>query len=251
MIDLTGKVSLVTGGSRGIGRAVVLRLAQAGSDVAINYRRDEASAAEVEQAARELGVNARAVQADIADRQQVTAMINTVLDEFGRVDILVNNAGIWVRNPIDSLPPDRLQQTIDANLMGTFYTIMAVVSHMIERGSGTIINISSTAGQRGEAYHSPYAASKGAVQALTKSLAAELAASNIRVNCVAPGWVRTDMSRKALDAEDAQDIRRQIPLGRAATADEIAAPVLFLVSDMASFITGEVLNVNGGAVLCG
>jgi len=251
VISLKGKVTLITGGSRGIGRAVAMLFAKAGSDLVVNYRADREQSTGVADMARKLGVRALEIKADIADRKQVDGMVKRVIAEFGHIDILVNNAGVWVRNPIDKMSEELLKETIDINLMGTFYTCMTVAPHMIERKSGTIINISSTAGQRGEARYSPYAATKGAVISLTKSLATELAPHSIRVNCVAPGWVDTDMSHEALVGADRDWVMGQIPLGRAASADELAGPVLFMASDMASFITGEILNVNGGAVLCG
>jgi 3-oxoacyl-[acyl-carrier protein] reductase len=248
---MKGKVSLITGASRGIGRAVALLLASAGSDVIIHYTKSQDSAREVKRQAEKLGVRAVALAAEIGDRRQVDAMIDQALKELGRIDILVNNAGIWERNPINGMSEDDLKRTVDINLMGSYYTIMRVVPHMVRQNSGSIINISSTAGQRGEAFYSPYAATKGAIISLTKSLAAELAPNNIRVNCVAPGWVATDMSRDALEGDGAKQVFAQIPLGRVGTPEELAGPVLFLASDMASFITGEILNVNGGAVLCG
>ncbi len=172
MINLTGKVALVTGGSRGIGRAIVLALAGAGSDVIINYRIDRESADEVAELAGKLGVRAVISQADVSNREQVFGMVEKVIGEFGRIDIVVNNAGIWEYNPIDSMTEKSLRKTIDTNVLGSFYPLMSVVPHMKRQLSGVIINISSTAGQRGEAFHSPYAASKGAVICLTKSLAA-------------------------------------------------------------------------------
>ena len=178
-------------------------------------------------------------------------MVDLSIKEFGKIDILINNAGIWNENPIDSMDTKLLQKTIDINILGCFYTAMAVVPHMKKRKSGVIVNISSTAGQRGESFHSPYAATKGALIAMTKSWGPELADYNIRVNCVAPGWVATDMSQASLDGPEGDSIRKVIPLGRAGTPEELAGPILFMASDMASFITGEILNVNGGAVLCG
>ncbi len=251
MISLKGKVTLITGASRGIGRAVAMLFARAGSDVVIHYAKRRDSAQEVKQQAEKLGVRAIALAAEIGDREQVDAMVDRAVEDFGRIDILVNNAGIWERNPIDGMSEVDLKRTIDTNLMGSYYTIMRVVPHMVRQKSGVIINISSTAGQRGEAFYSPYAATKGAVISLTKSLAAELATSGIRVNCVAPGWVETDMSRDALQGDGRKQVFAQIPLGRVASPEELAGPILFLASDMASFITGEILNVNGGAVLCG
>ncbi len=252
MNGLKDKTALVTGGSRGIGRAIVRQFARAGTNVIVNYLSDDKNALSVCAQAEQAGVKALAIKADVGDRQQVEAMVAQALAEMGRIDILVNNAGIWEENPIDGMKSERLKATIDANLCGTFYPIMAVVPHMKVKKSGVIVNISSTAGQRGEAFHSPYAATKGAVIALTKSLAPELAPYHIRVNCVAPGWVDTDMSRPSLeDPRVAKGVLSLIPLGRVGTPDELAGPVLFLASDLATFITGEILNVNGGAVLCG
>ena len=248
---LKDKVAIVTGASRGIGRSAALAFARAGTHVIINYRADDRSAKEVVRLAIKQGVRAVSFRADVADQKQVQAMIDRVIDDFGRIDIVVNNAGIWEYNQIDTMTSDDLKRTIDINVLGSFYPLMAAVPYMKKQKSGVLINISSTAGQRGEAFHSPYAASKGAVISLTKSLATELAAYNIRVNCVAPGWVDTDMSRPSLEEEDAFEIIRQIPLGRVGTPEEMAGPILFLASEAASFITGEILNVNGGAVLCG
>ena len=251
MISLKNKVSLITGASRGIGRAAAIMFAEAGSDVIINYRRETKAAGEVKRECEKHGVRVMMVQADIADRDQVNRMVDDVIKEFGRIDILVNNAGIWEYNAIDNMDEARLKAALDINLLGTFYPTMAVVPHMKKQKSGNIINISSTAGQRGEAFHSPYAATKGAVISLTKSLGPELIKDNIRVNCVAPGWVDTDMSRESLESDEVDDILRLIPVGRVGTPEEIAGPILFLASDLSTFIVGEILNVNGGAVLCG
>jgi 3-oxoacyl-[acyl-carrier protein] reductase len=251
MFNLRGKTALITGGSRGIGRATAIMLAQAGCDVAINFITREEAARDVEQRARQCGVKAMIVQADLADRSQTERMIEAVVRQFGRLDILVNNGGIWKEAAIDTMSEQQLQEMIDINLKGVFYAISAAVPQMKKQRSGNVINISSTAGQRGEAFHSHYAATKGAIISLTKSLAPELAPHNVRVNCVAPGWVATDMTVESLAAPDADKILRLIPLGRVGTPEEIAGAVLFLASDLSSFITGEILNVNGGAVLCG
>jgi len=240
---MKGKTTLITGGSRGIGRATTLMFARAGGDVAFTFHKDDKSAAEVRQAAEKFGVKAKEFQADVADKGQVDKAVAEALKDFGQIDILVNNAGIWIKNPIDGMTDERLRETVDVNLLGSFYTIMAVVPHMKQRRSGVIINVSSTAGQRGEAYHSPYGATKAAVIGLTKSLAPELVAFNIRVNCVAPGWAETDMSRPSLVGAEKDEV--------VADPDEMAGPILFMASDLATFITGEILNVNGGAVLCG
>jgi 3-oxoacyl-[acyl-carrier protein] reductase len=251
MINLKGRVALITGGSRGIGRATAVMFAQAGCDVAINYVSREGAAREVEQSARRHGVKAILVQADLADPKQVAQMVETVVRHLGRLDILVNNAGIWKEAAIDTMTPEQLQEMIDINLKAVFHAITAAVPCMKRQKSGNIISISSTAGQRGEAFHSHYAATKGAIISLTKSLAPELAKDNIRVNCVAPGWVATDMTYDSLARPDADEILRLIPLGRVGTPEEIAGAVLFLASDLSTFVTGEILNVNGGAVLCG
>jgi 3-oxoacyl-[acyl-carrier protein] reductase len=251
MLSLKDKVALVTGASRGIGRAVAIMFARAGCDVVINYCNDRQSAMKVKAAAAKLGVRAEVVKADMADQKQVEAMVGVAIRDFGKIDILVCNAGIWKEHGIDNMSIAGLRETIDINLLGTFYVIRAAVPHMKKQKSGVIITISSTAGQRGEPFHSPYAASKGAIISLTKSLAVELAPHNIRVNCVAPGWVDTDMARPALKGEEGAKVIEEIPLGRVGTPEELAGPVLFLASDLSRFITGEILNVNGGAVLCG
>jgi len=248
---MKGKTTLITGGSRGIGRATTLMFARAGGDVAFTFHKDDKSAAEVRQAAEKFGVKAKEFQADVADKGQVDKAVAEALKDFGQIDILVNNAGIWIKNPIDDMTDERLRETVDVNLLGSFYTIMAVVPHMKQRRSGVIINVSSTAGQRGEAFHSPYGATKAAVIGLTKSLAPELVAFNIRVNCVAPGWAETDMSRPSLVGAEKDEVLSKIPMNRVADPDEMAGPILFMASDLATFITGEILNVNGGAVLCG
>lgn len=251
MIDLKGKVGLITGASRGIGKASALMLAQTGCDLAINYCNNKKDAEEVAKSAEKLGVKAKTYHADVSKKRQVEEMVTDVIKEFSRIDILVNNAGIWKYAAIDQMSEEQLRETMEVNLNGAFYPITACVPYMIKQKWGNIINISSTAGQRGEPFHSHYAAAKGAVISLTKSLAVELAPYDIRVNCVAPGWVDTDMSHQSLVGEDKEKILQVIPLGRAGTAEEIAGSVLFLASELSTFITGEIINVNGGAVLCG
>jgi 3-oxoacyl-[acyl-carrier protein] reductase len=251
MIEMKGRTALITGGSRGIGRATTLMFARAGGDVAFTFNQDHKSAVEVRQAAEKFGVKAKEYQANVADKDQVDKVVTQIMQDFGQIDILINNAGIWIKNPIDDMTEERLRETVDVNLLGSFYTIMAVVPHMKKRRSGVIINISSTAGQRGESNYSPYGATKAAVIGLTKSLATELVDYNIRVNCVAPGWAETDMSRPSLIGKEKDSVLSKIPMNRVADPDEMAGPILFMASDLATFITGEVLNVNGGAVLCG
>ena len=251
MISLNGKVALITGASRGIGKAAALLFARAGCDVALNYNLSQDSARETASQAEKLGVRAKVFRADVSQKTDVERMMEQVLTHFGRIDILVNNAGVWKYAEIEKMTEEQLQETMRLNVNGVFYATTAVLPHMITQNSGNIINVSSTAGQRGEPFHSHYAASKGAIISLTKSLAAELAIRNIRVNCVAPGWVDTDMSHASLVGDEREDIVSKIPLGRAGTAEEIAGCILFLASDLSSYVTGEILNANGGSVLCG
>ena len=251
MITLKDKVAVITGASRGIGRATALLFAEAGCNLLVNYATNEKAALGVVSSSEKFGITARAFQADVSKKKEVDGMMDHAVNQFGKIDILVNNAGIWKYAAIEKMTEEQLKETLDLNLNGVFYASTAAARHMIKRETGNIINISSTAGQRGEPYHSHYAATKGAVISLTKSLAVELATHNIRVNCVAPGWVDTDMSHASLVGEDVETILGQIPLGRAGTAEEIAGSVLFLASDLSTFVTGEIINVNGGAVLCG
>jgi len=250
MISLTNRVALITGASRGIGREAALLMAQAGAKVVINFAKREKEAYDVLAEVERRGGQGLVVRANVAAMEEVKRMVNSTLDHFGRIDILVNNAGIWTYGRIDTMPPEVWDETMDTNLKGTFNCCRAVVPWMIRQGGGRIVNVSSTAGQRGEAFHSHYAATKGAIISFTKSLAAELAPHGILVNAVAPGWVDTEMSAEAL-REEGEKILSTIPLGRAGKAEEIAGPLLFLVSDLATYITGEILNVNGGSVLCG
>lgn len=250
MINLDGKVALITGASRGIGKACALYFAKAGAVVVINYNKTKNLDKLVEECGS-FGVKALSFKADISSRSDCKKMVAFTIKNFGRIDILVNNAGVWTYAPIDKMTDKILNDTLNINLRGVFYLTREVVPFMKKEKSGNIINISSTAGQRGEAEHSHYAASKGAIISLTKSLATELASWNIRANCVAPGWVYTDMSKAALKSKERKKILGTIPLRRVGTPEEIAGAVLFLASDLSSFITGEILNVNGGAVLCG
>ncbi len=251
MIDLKDKTAIVTGGSRGIGRATSIMLAQAGCDVLVHYHRHEQAAQSVVDEIQKLGQKADKYAAEISRRDEADKLIAHAIDVFGGIDILVNNAGIWEKTPIDQMTDDDLRRTIDINLLGPFHTCCAVTPHMIERKRGTIINISSTAGQRGEAFHAHYAASKSGLFGLTKSLSSELASHNIRVNCVAPGWVDTDMTKETMAGDQAVQILNSVPLGRIGLPEEIAGCVVFLASNLAGFVTGEILNANGGGVLCG
>jgi 3-oxoacyl-[acyl-carrier protein] reductase len=250
MISLAGRSALVTGGSRGIGRAVALLLARAGADVAITYHSRTAEADAVAGEIRGLGRRAATIGGDLADPEVCDRMVDGVRNAFGRLDCFVANAGIWPPDdiPLATLSLERWRLTMSANLDGLFLSTRAALRIMGE--GGRIVLISSTAGQRGEAFHADYAATKGAVIALTKSLAIECA-PRILVNCVAPGWVDTEMCEPAFAGEGRERVRQTIPLQRIPQPEDIAGPVLFLCSDLARHITGEVLNVNGGSVLCG
>jgi 3-oxoacyl-[acyl-carrier protein] reductase len=250
MIAPDGRTALVTGGSRGIGRAVVLLLARAGADVAIGFRSRANEAEEVAAGARALGRRALTVSGDLADPAASELLAAQVAEAFGRLDIFVANAGVWPPEdvPLTRLSPERWRETMAANLDAVYHSTRAALRLM--GTGGRVVLVSSTAGQRGEAGHADYAATKGALIALTKSLAVECA-PDIVVNCVAPGWVDTEMAAPAFGGEAKARIAATIPLRRIPTAEQIAGPIVFLCSDLASHITGEILNVNGGSVLCG
>jgi len=250
MIHLDGKKVLITGGSRGIGRAAAILFARAGADVAINYHRNREKAQEVIQEIEKLGRKGIAVQGNVASFEDAKRNVDEVVKAFGRIDVLVNNAGIWEYAAIHEMAPEEWKKTIDINLTGVYNFTRLVVPIMMKQKSGRIIHISSTAGQRGEAFHSHYAATKGAIIAFTKSLAPELVDHGILVNCVAPGWVNTDMSAEAL-VKERETILRTIPMKRAGEPEEIAGAILFIASDLSTYICGEIINVNGGSVLCG
>jgi 3-oxoacyl-[acyl-carrier protein] reductase len=250
MISLAGKTALVTGGGRGIGRATALQLARAGADVAITYHTRRADAEAVAAEIRGLGRRASITGGDLADPDVCDRMADATRQTFGRLDCFVANAGIWPSDDVAlvALPLERWRATMTADLDALFLSTRAALRLM--GAGGRIVLVSSTAGQRGEAFHADYAASKGAVIALTKSLAIECA-PDIRVNCVAPGWVDTEMCEGAFAGDGRERVRRTIPLGRIPSPDDIAGPIVFLCSDLARHVTGEVLNVNGGSVLCG
>ncbi|MBI3668177.1 MAG: SDR family oxidoreductase [Acidobacteria bacterium] len=254
MISLAGKAALITGGSRGIGAAVVKLFAQAGADVVFNYHRNREAARQVEQEARKHGTRVESLKADLGRMADARKLVKYTAERLGRLDILVANAGIWNAEdaPIDKMTEREWDEMVRVNLKSVYGVTHFAAAHMIAQRSGRIIAISSTAGQRGEAFHTHYAATKGAIISFVKGLSTELARHNILVNCVAPGWVDTEMSRPVLATKAGWKFATSaIPLGRAATAEEIAGPILFLASDLATFVTGEILNVNGGAVLCG
>jgi len=249
---LANRVAIVTGGSRGIGKAVVELLASCGAHVVVNYVRDEAAATATANLAQAPGVNVLAIQADVSKLAEAERLLQQTVEHFSRVDFLICNAGIWEGAPVESLSEELWDKTLDINLKGTWSVCRAAVPLMKKQNFGRIVIVSSTAGQRGEANVSNYAASKGGQISFTKSLAPELGPFGINVNCVAPGWVLTEMTADALADTATQDsISKSIPLGRVATPEEIAGPIVFLCSAWANHITGEVLNVNGGSVLCG
>jgi 3-oxoacyl-[acyl-carrier protein] reductase len=251
-INLGGQVAIVTGGSRGIGKAIVELLAALGAQVVVNYFRDQEAAKATVDAIRKKGGEAISVQADVAKPLEAQRLIDATIDSFKRIDILVCNAGIWEGAPLDKMTEELWDRTLDVNLKGTWTVCRAVVSQMKQQHSGKIVILTSTAGQRGEANFSNYAASKGAQIAFTKSLAEELGEWEINVNAVAPGWVDTEMTREALgDPRNRDRIAGTIPLRKIAAPEDIAAPVVFLCTEWARHITGEILNVNGGSVLCG
>jgi 3-oxoacyl-[acyl-carrier protein] reductase len=250
VIALNGKSAVVTGASRGIGRAAALLLAQAGANVGITYHTRAPEAEAVVAAIRSLDRTAFAVGGDHSEPGMIDRLTEQVRREFTTLDIFVANAGIWPAEeiPLADMPDRRWRETMAANLDATYLCTRAALRLMVP--GGRVVLVSSTAGQRGEAGHADYAATKGAVIALTKSLAIECA-PDILVNCVAPGWVDTEMAAPAYTGEGRERVRRSIPLQRIPPAEDIAGPILFLCSDLARHITGEVLNVNGGSVLCG
>ncbi len=251
MINLADQVVLITGASRGIGAACAVLFAKAGAHVGIAYRSHDGEAEAVKAQVEALGRKGLLLKGDAADHTTAGDHVEQLTEAFGSVDIMVNNAGIWTYLETGAGDEAEWDRLISVNLKSVFNYTDAVVPGMKARGAGNIIHISSTAGQRGEAYHSHDAASKGAVIAYTKSLAVELAPA-IRVNSVAPGWVDTHMNDEVFaDSNVRAQAVEGIPLKRIPTAEDLAGPVLFLASDLARHITGEILNVNGGAVLCG
>ena len=251
MIDLRGKRALVTGGSRGIGAATARLLARAGANVVIGYRSRTADAEAVVAELRGDGVTAAAHASDLATRDGAESLVLETVRQLGGLDLFVGNAGVWPEEevPLAEMDDARWMRTMRENVDSIFFTTRAVARVIADHGR--IVLVSSTAGQRGEAYHADYGTSKGAVISLTKSLAVELAPRDVTVNSVAPGWVDTEMVAGALAGDVRTRVDAAIPLGRIATADDIAGPIAFLCSPLARHITGEILNVNGGSVLCG
>ena len=246
-----GKTAIVTGASRGVGRATAVRLAQGGANVVINYLSNHKEADEAVQECRAKGVEAFAIAADVSEYSGAHEIAKQTLDRFGRIDLLVCNAGIWDGAPIEEMTEEVWTKVINTNLKSAWTMTKACVPAMKKQGSAAIVLVSSTAGQRGEANYSNYAASKGGQISFTKALATELA-PKIRVNAVAPGWIETAMVRPVFEDKDyEQQVIDSIPLKRIATTDDIALSICFLLSDWSRHITGEILNINGGAVLAG
>lgn len=252
MINLSSQVALITGGSRGIGAATATMLAKAGADVAIVYRENYKSAVKVIRSIEQNGRSGFALRGNIVNYTDCRNIAIKVIKNFGRIDILVNNAGVWEYGEIGKMTEKDWKKTIDINLTGTFNMCNIIVPIMKRQKYGRIINISSTAGQRGESFHSHYAASKGGIIAFTKSLGPELIKDGIWVNCVAPGWVDTDMvAAEIKNPSTKKEISQSIPRGKVGKPEEIAGPIVFLASSLADHIVGEILNVNGGSTLCG
>ncbi len=255
-LSLAGRVALVTGGSRGIGAATVRMFVAAGARVMFNY---QSAKSQAEALVAELGETCATVACDLNGLETGRDLVDETVKRFGRLDILVANHGIWPANdqPIDRMTDAQWRTTVAVNLDSVFSLVRASVGQMKKQNQlskipAHIVIVSSTAGQRGEAFHADYAATKGAVISMVKGLSTELAPDSIYVNCVAPGWVSTDMSQPALNDPSVRDtILAKIPLGRAGKPEEIAAPILFLCTPHAGFVTGEIFNVNGGAVLVG
>ena len=250
-LDLKGKTALVTGGSRGVGRATALLLGQAGASVGIGYRSRTEEAMETVETLKGMGVHAWAEAGDLGDSRDAERLFQKADSEFDGLDFFIGNAGIWPPEefPISEMTDAHWRRTIQANLDSIFYTTREAARRV--RDDGRIVLVSSTAGQRGEAFHVDYAASKGAIISMVKGLCVELGPRGITVNCVAPGWIDTEMAEPAFGGGEKEAIASSIPIGRIPPAEDIAGPIVFLCSRLARHITGEILNVNGGAVLVG
>jgi 3-oxoacyl-[acyl-carrier protein] reductase len=246
-----GKVAIVTGSSRGVGRATAVRLAEGGANVAINYLSNEIEAHETVRMCEELGIESFAAGADTSEFLQAQELAKKTVEKFGGIDLLVLNAGVWEGAPIEEMSEEIWNKVLNTNLKSAWAMTKTCVPSMKKRGCGSIVMVSSTSGQRGEANYSNYSASKGGMISFTKALATELA-PRIRVNCVAPGWIDTAMVRPAMEDEAyLESVLKTIPMQRMASTDDVALSICFLLSDWARHITGEILNINGGSVLCG
>ncbi len=246
-----GKAAIVTGSSRGVGRATAVRLAEGGANVVVNFLSNEAEAFETVRMCKDRGSEAIVVQGDVSEFLHAKEIANKAVEKFGRIDLLVCNAGIWEGAPIEEMSEELWNKVLNTNLKSAWAMTKACVPAIRKQSSGAIVLVSSTAGQRGEANYSNYAASKGGQISFTKALATELC-PKIRVNCVAPGWIETAMVRPVFEVEDyKQSVLKSIPLNRMAATDDVALSICFLLSDWSRHITGEVLNINGGTVLCG
>lgn len=251
MLSLEGKTVLVTGGSRGIGQAVCRLFGRLGAKVALAYARDDTAAKATAQAIEAGGASALLLKADLSQAGEPARIVAEAEDGLGPLDTLVVNHGIWKPAPLESMTPDEWDEMLQVNLTSARALAAEAARRMVPRGKGTMVFVASTAGQRGEAGYSHYAASKGALIAFAKSLATELGPAGVRVNVVAPGWVLTDMSRALLETDDGRAAVAGIPLGRVGEPEEVAGPVAFLASDLASYMHGHVLSVNGGSVVLG
>lgn len=243
---IENKVAIVTGGSRGIGEAIVLKLAENGAHIAFSYVSSDEKAKALEEKLQSLGVKAKAYKSNAADFGNCEQMVNDVIKEFGTVDILVNNAGISKDNLLLRMTPEQWDEVMNTNLKSVFNMTKLVIRPMMKSRSGSIINMSSIIGMRGNAGQSSYAASKAGIIGFTKSIATELGSRNIRCNAIAPGFVETDMTHYLKEGDAAQSFLEKIPLGRFGSAEEIAKVTLFLASDMSSYLTGQVISACGG-----
>jgi len=243
---LENKVAIVTGGSRGIGEAIVLKLAENGAHIAFSYVSSDEKANALQEKLQSFGVKAKAYKSNAADFSDCEKMVNDVIKEFGTVDILVNNAGISKDNLLLRMSPEQWDEVMATNLKSVFNMTKQVIRPMMKARKGSIINMSSIIGMRGNAGQSSYAASKAGIIGFTKSIAAELGSRNIRCNAIAPGFVETDMTHYLKEGEAAKTFLDKIPLGRFGSAEEIANVTLFLASDLSSYITAQVISVCGG-----